>query len=414
MTPPRPRVIVLGGGAAGFFGAIRAAERGASVEILEATGEPLQKVRISGGGRCNVTHAMFEPHRLVEKFPRGMRELRSVFARFQPRDTMAWFEARGVHLKVEADGRVFPVSDDSASIVDCLLKEAAALGIVLHTRMRVSAIERASEGAPWRVNLRGGGWAEAESVLFATGSNPEGFRLATSLGHAIEPPVPALFSLKVTDPRIEGLAGVAVPNARATLSVAGMPRAVTKEGPLLVTHQGFSAYAILRASSWAARELAEAGYRASLRLDFEPDASDENLRAAAAAMRASHPRGTVGAHPFASGVPRRLLARLAQAAGLDPETRWSDAPKKAIEALIMELKRGSYDVIGRGDFREEIVTCGGIRRSEINWTRMESRIAPHVHFAGEILDVDGLTGGFNLQNAWSTGWIAGDAMAGDT
>lgn len=401
---------VVGGGAAGFFGALRAAELGAEVTILEAGSEHLAKVRISGGGRCNVTQGRFDVPALVENYPRGGKELRSVFARFQPRDTMEWFEERGVDLKVESDGRVFPTTDDSATIVDCLVDAAAELGVDVRTRARPQRLERLDVGG-WRLELPGGGEpVVADRVLLATGSSPGGLALAASAGHTVSPPVPALFSFVVRDPRIEGLAGVAVPHVRATLETEGQRRPVTREGPLLVTHQGFSAPAILRLSSVAARKLAEADYQGALTVDFAPDATDEELRAAAEATRAAHPRGSLGPHAFVDHVPRRLWERLLAAAGLDPATRWSEAPKKGLHNLIGELKRGRYAVTGKGEFREEIVTAGGVKRKEVDWTRMESRVAPGLHLAGEILDVDGLTGGYNLQNAWSTGWIAGTTM----
>jgi len=413
-------VVVLGGGAAGFFAAIRAAELGASVTILEAAARPLQKVLVSGGGRCNVTHALFDPARFVEHYPRGAKELRQAFARFQAKDTVAWFEARGVALKTEDDGRVFPVTDDAHTVADCLLREAERLGVGLRSGVRVEGLERVEGG--FRLRLRSGDILASDRLLLATGSNPQGLAFAAQLGHTVEAPVPALFSLRVEDRRIEGLAGIAVADVRATLEVAkpakdaegakpgGMLR-VTKSGALLVTHQGFSAHAILRVSSWAARELAAAGYRARLTLDLVPALDDAALRAAAEVVRREHPKGTVGAHAFAPAVPRRLWERLVAAAGIDPATRWAEAPRKGLDALVGELKRGLYEVVGKGDFREEIVTCGGVRRKEVDWATMESRVCPGLHLAGEVLDVDGLTGGFNFQNAWTTGWIAGTAMA---
>lgn len=401
--------LVAGGGAAGYFAAIRAAEMGADVTLLEATGTPLQKVRISGGGRCNVTHACFEPEKLVENYPRGAKELRGVFARFQPRDTVRWFEERGVPLKTEPDGRMFPTTDDSETIVACLVREAEKAGVHVRTHARPQRLLPA--GDRWLVALRDGSTVEVDRVLLATGSNPEGHALARAAGHTVVPPVPALFSFVVPDPRIEGLAGVSVPRVRASLEVAGLKRPVVREGALLVTHQGLSAYAVLRTSSWAARELAEAKYHATLMVDLVPDATEEDLRRGADDQRRHHPTGRIGTHGFAPGVPRRLWERLVAAAGVDPDTIWTEVPRAGLNKLVSELKRGRYAVAGKGDFREEIVTCGGVSRKEVDWTTMESRVAPGLHFAGEILDVDGLTGGFNFQNAWSTGWIAGTAMA---
>lgn len=402
------RVVVVGGGAAGFFGALRAAELGARVVVLEAGSEPLAKVAISGGGRCNVTNAERDLARFSQQYPRGGKEMRQALSRFGPRETEKWFESRGVALKTEPDGRVFPVSDSSASIVDALLDEARKLRV--DVRARAPAASLARDGAAWRVALRDGAFLEADRVLVASGSSPTGLALATSLGHAIAPPVPALFSLVVKDARLDGLAGVSVPHARATLECEGLKRPVTKEGPLLVTHQGLSAHAILRLSSWSARELAAARYRAIVTIDFVPEGTEAGFLAAADAMRAEHGRATVAAHPLADGIPRRLWERLAEWSGIASGTRWSEAPRAGLAKLAAELKRGRYESSGRGDFREEIVTCGGVDRREVDWRTMESRIAPGVHVAGEALDVDALTGGYNLQAAWTTGWLAGTAM----
>ena len=408
----RPSLFVLGGGAAGFFGAIRAAEEapGARVVLLEAARAPLQKVRISGGGRCNVTHHQFDPSVLVTKYPRGAKELRGVLARFGPRETMAWFEARGVKLKVEPDGRVFPESDDSATIVDCLVKAAADLGVEVRTQATARRVSRLPEGG-FRLALKDGSEEDALAVLLATGSTPQGWALAAGLGHAVIPPVPSLFTFNVRDPRIEGLAGVSVERVRAK---ALLPDGQTfeQEGPLLVTHWGLSAHAVLRLSAWGARAFHDADYKARLVVDWVPDLSEDELRRRAEEARVRHARGTLGAHSLVSDkVPRRLWERLVVAAGGDPEMRWSEVPKRGVNKLVEELKRGAFQVEGKGPFREEFVTAGGVERREVDWRAMESKLVPGLHFAGEILDVDALTGGFNLQNAWSTGWVAGGAMA---
>lgn len=404
----RPLVIVVGGGAAGFFGAIRAAETAPSarVVLLEATGSPLQKVRISGGGRCNVTHHQFDPAVLVTKYPRGAKELRGALSKFGPRDTMAWFEARGVKLKVEDDGRVFPTTDDSDTIAQCLLDAAARAGVEVRLHAAMRAAER--EGDGFRVSLKGGDETRAEAILLATGSNPQGLELARRLGHALVPPVPSLFTFNVVDPRLDGLAGVSVPRVRAKAVLPG--GTFEQEGPLLVTHWGLSAHAVLRLSAWGAREFHDAGYRGALVIDFLPDVSEAALRARADAAREATPRGTIGAHTLAPEIPRRLWERLVVAAGGDPEMRWSEVPKRGVNLCIEELKRGRYEIQGKGPFKEEFVTAGGVTCKEVDWRTMESRVCPRLHLAGEILDVDGLTGGFNFQNAWTTGWIAGGAI----
>lgn len=413
MADPVPQLFVLGGGAAGFFGAIRAAEeaRGAArVVLLEATHSPLQKVRISGGGRCNVTHHQFDPAVLVTKYPRGAKELRGVLSRFGPRDTMQWFEARGVRLKAEEDGRVFPTTDDSATIVDCLLQAAAEAGVEVRAGATARAAQRREEGG-FRLTLKDGAREDAAALLLATGSNPQGLALAASLGHTLVPGVPSLFTFNVEDPRIEGLAGVAVERVKAK---AVLPDGQTfeQEGPLLVTHWGFSAHAVLRLSAWGARSFHASGYHAKLVLDWVPGIPEAELRARAERARAEHPRGTLSAHSLVPEVlPRRLWCRLVLAAGGDLEMRWAEVPKRGVNLLVEELKRGAFEVKGKGPFREEFVTAGGVTRAEVDWRTMESKLVPGLHFAGEILDVDALTGGFNFQNAWSTGWLAGGAMA---
>lgn len=406
LVAPAPTLVVLGGGAAGFFGAIRAAELAphARVILLEATGTTLQKVRISGGGRCNVTNSITDPAAFVTRYPRGAKELRGVLSRFGSRETMAWFEAHGVALKTEPDGRVFPTTDDSETICACLEREAAKLGVEVRTHATVAAATRGLQ-----LTLKDGSTIDAGALLLASGSNPQGLALARALGHTIIPGVPSLFTFEVKDARLDGLAGVAVPRVRAKATVAG--KTFEQEGPLLVTHWGLSAHAVLRLSAWAAREFHEAKYQAELVVDFLPDVKDDAIRKAADDMRASHPRGTIGAHPLLNFIPRRLWERLVEAAGGDVEMRWAEVPKRGVNELVEQLKRARFQVTGKGPFKEEFVTAGGVARGEVDWRTMESKLVPGLHFAGEVLDVDALTGGFNLQNAWSTGWTAGEAMA---
>ncbi|HWH07656.1 MAG TPA: NAD(P)/FAD-dependent oxidoreductase [Candidatus Thermoplasmatota archaeon] len=411
MSVPRPPLlVVLGGGAAGFFGALRAAELApqARVVLLEATGQPLQKVRISGGGRCNVTHHPFDPALALQKYPRGAKELRGVLSRFGSPQTMAWFEAQGVALKVERDGRVFPTTDDSETICQALLRAAEARGVEVRTHATARALERTEAGL--RATLKDGSALDAAAVLLATGSNPQGLALARSLGHAVVPGVPSLFTFHVKDARLEGLAGVSVEKVRAR---AATPDGETfeQEGPLLVTHWGLSAHAVLRLSAWGARSFAASGYKARLVVDFLPDVREDALRARCEALRREAARGTVGAHSAAPELPRRLWERLVAAAGGDPDIRWSDVPNRGIQMLLDQLKRAEFQVDGKGPFKEEFVTAGGVARREVDWRTMESRVCPGLFLAGEVLDVDALTGGFNLQNAWSTGWLAGEGMA---
>lgn len=399
-------IVVLGGGAAGFFAALRAKELApeAPVLLLEATATFLQKVRISGGGRCNLTHHQFDPAALVTKYPRGGKELRGVLSRFGPRETMAWFEARGVSLKTEPDGRVFPTSDDSETICQALLDAARDAGVELRTGATVTS---ATPGL--KLTLKDGSRLDAAALCIATGSNPRGLELARSLGHAIVPPVPSLFTFEVKDARIDGLAGVAVPRVRAKALVGG--KTFEQEGPLLVTHWGLSAHAVLRLSAWAAREFHDASYKATLVVDFEPDIGEEKLRQRVELLRFTHGAGTLAAHPVSDAIPRRLWERLVVAAGGEPGFHWAEVPRRGIAAIIDQVKRARFEIDGKGPFKEEFVTAGGVSRGEVDWRTMGSKLVPGLFFAGESLDVDALTGGFNLQNAWSTGWTAGAGMA---
>lgn len=397
---------MVGGGAAGFFAAIACAEAAPSVRVvlLEGAGKPLSKVRISGGGRCNVTHDQPDAAQLVLNYPRGARALRGPFTRFGPRQTVEWFEARGVPLKTEADGRMFPTTDDSGTIIDCLVGAAEAAGVELRTRAPVTGVE--ADGERFVVRLRSGEALTADRLLLATGGAPAGYRWAAALGHTVEPPVPSLFTFEIDDPRLEGLAGLSVPLARVRLE----GERGAHEGPLLVTHWGLSGPAVLRASAWGARPLHESGYRHGLVVDWQPALNAEEVLAALRAAREREPRRHVQASgPFE--LPQRLWRSLARAAGAGEGTRWADASNALLAGLAREVHAGRYQVRGKGVFKEEFVTCGGVRLGEVDFRTMESRVRPGLHFAGEILDVDGITGGFNFQSAWTTGWLAGRAMA---
>ncbi len=374
--------------------------------LCEAAPRPLAKVRISGGGRCNVTHACFEPQELVLGYPRGARELLGPFHRWQPRDTVAWFAERGVELKTEEDKRMFPVTDDSATVVDCLLGAAERAGVRLRTRTAVEAARTAPGG--FEVRLGTGETVACERLLLATGGGREsaGLAIARSLGHAVEPPVPSLFTFHIDDPRLRGLEGISVPDASAAL--AGTKLAA--RGPALVTHWGLSGPAILRLSAWGARELAARDYRFTLTLAWRAGLSPDQARAELAAARTAHPKRQVsGWNPF--GLPARLWERLACAAA-PAGALWGGASNAALQALAAEVTAGSYAVAGKSLNKEEFVTCGGVRLGEVDFRTMQSRLVPGLFLAGEVLDIDGVTGGFNLQSAWTTGRIAGLAMAG--
>ena len=410
----KTRVVVVGGGAAGFFGAIACAEiLGAAGEVIlyEATAHPLAKVRVSGGGRCNVTHACFEPRELVKRYPRGGRELLGAFHRFQPRDTIAWFAARGVELKTEEDGRMFPVTDDSAIIVDCLQTAAAAAGVRIITSMGVRKIERVSrEGdAPsfW-LTLTDSSGLRCDRVMLATGGNRSsaGFMIAEAFGHAIEPLVPSLFTFHIDDARLIGLSGVSLENA--AVSVPGTK--LKESGPLLITHWGLSGPAILKLSAWGARELAGRNYEFPLVVNFAPPHTRESLVRELTSVREKNPRKQITTwSPLP--MPQRLWERLVTSAGIAATTPWNGVSNAALGTLAKQLTGAEMTVVGKSLFKDEFVTCGGVRLSEVDFRTLESRLCPGLHFGGEILDIDGVTGGFNFQSAWTTGILAGRAMA---
>jgi predicted Rossmann fold flavoprotein len=404
---------VIGGGAAGFFGAITCAETNPAhrVRLCEAMTRPLAKVAISGGGRCNVTHACFDPARLVEFYPRGGRELLGPLHRWQPRDTLAWFTDRGVELKTEADGRIFPVTDQSATIINALLAAASAGGVRWATGQPVRTVERVVLGGPggpgFRVHLAGEESFLAHRILLATGGGKGsiGLAVAQALGHTIEPPVPSLFSFHIADPRLHGLAGLSVADAGVRIG-----RDLAARGPILVTHWGLSGPGILKLSAWGAREMAASDYRFTVTINWTGERSRDEVRAELARARTEHPKRQVATwNPF--GLPARLWDRLLAAAQLRGGETWSTVAKTQSDALAQELTAGDYPVAGKSMNKEEFVTCGGVRLSEVDFKTMESKRCPGLFLAGEVLDLDGLTGGFNLQAAWTTGRIAGLGLA---
>lgn len=418
MTETRWPLIVIGGGAAGFMGAITCAEAsplrlrsgqaGRRVLLLERSAQLLAKVRISGGGRCNVTTALTDPVQLVLHYPRGGRELRGPFTRFGPKETVAWFAQHGVRLKAEADGRMFPITDDSQTIVDCLLDSARAAGVEIRTQIKIESIEK--RNGELEIGLKDGERLLAERVLLATGSGPQGYEWATRLGHTIIPPVPSLFTFQLAAQHLPNLAGISVPDVIARLPEAKLEQ----RGPLLITHWGVSGPAILKLSAWGARFLHERAYHADLRLNWLPAFSASALGAELATVKTSEARRVVVSQsPFP--LPLRLWGRLAARAGLAENARWADVSKAQLAALKEELHNGAYRIEGKGAFKDEFVTCGGVSLKEVNFKTMESRVCPGLYLAGEILDIDGVTGGFNFQSAWTTGWLSqrvGERMNG--
>jgi predicted Rossmann fold flavoprotein len=409
-------VIVIGGGAAGFFGAITCATANPFVKVtlLEAARQPLAKVRISGGGRCNVTHHCFDPAQLVHNYPRGGKALRGAFSRFQPKDTVAWFESRGVALKTEADGRMFPVTDNSETIINCFLQEAKKAGVNLRVGTavkKITKLESIADSASKRfaIEFKNGEIVKCDRVLIATGSNPLGYRWAKNLGHNIESPVPSLFTFNIKDNRLQDLAGVSVDNVRVSL-LSNDKNKLEQTGALLITHWGISGPAILKLSAWGARILAENNYRLSLQINWLPQYNQETLKEHLLLKKTEIAKKKIISYcPLY--LPKRLWQSLINYLDISEEKIWTELSKKELNKLVNELIKGTYKIEGKGVFKEEFVTCGGVNIKEINFKTMESKICPGLYFAGEILDIDGVTGGFNFQSAWTTGWLAGKAMA---
>nr|WP_210519488.1 NAD(P)/FAD-dependent oxidoreductase [Hymenobacter terricola] len=406
---------VLGGGAAGFFGAIACAEANPNTQVvlLEKTGKLLSKVRVSGGGRCNVTHACDTAAQLVAHYPRGSKQLKSAFQHFGVAETIAWFAQRGVPLKTEADGRMFPLTDSSETIARSLEDAARQAGVRILTNTSVDAIHPLPHGG-FQLKLSGSGAAQhgpflrVTRLLIATGGNPKSanYDWLRALGHHIVEPVPSLFTFNVPNSPLSELMGVSVPHARIVL--AG--EKLQYEGPLLVTHWGVSGPAVLKLSAWGARRLHELGYVGTALINWTPAHTEETLRPWLQQFRQENGKKTVASNPQ-FGLPQRLWRTLTEQAGTVPETRWSDLPAKAQNRLLELLLRTPLAVRGKTTYKEEFVTCGGVSLDEVDLKTMQSRRVPGLYFAGEVLDIDGITGGFNFQAAWTTGFLAGRAMA---
>jgi len=401
--------VIVGGGAAGFFAAISGARanRNCKVSLFERSSQFLSKVRISGGGRCNVTHALLDPRTFTTRYPRGERELISPFHRFSADDTISWFEARGVRLKREEDGRIFPVTDSSETVIDCLISEAKEAGVRLFTRKGIESGRVRTEGG-FELKFNDGESTACDRLLLATGgcrSIGGIIELVRSLGHTIEPPVPSLFSLHVPAPWLRSLPGISVSD------VLLFAEKLRERGPLLITHNGISGPVVLRLSAWGARILHEKNYRFSLHVNWVPHLNEADLRNEFQSRRQTEPTRRVNNSPVGA-IPARLWENLVSNAGISPETIWTTLTRPGMNELIRQLRATELEISGKSLNKEEFVTCGGVRLREINFKTMESRITPNLYFAGELLDIDGITGGFNFQSAWTTGWIAGHAMAG--
>ena len=391
-------IIIVGGGAAGFFTAINIVEKNPKlkVAILERGAEVLQKVRISGGGRCNVTHACFEPNELVKFYPRGEKELRGPFHQFCSGDTIEWFEKHGVELKIETDGRMFPVSNSSQTIIDCFLKATQKLGIAVLTGQSVQSIFKKEH--EWKIETQTENYL-SEKLILATGSNPKVWEMLQIFGHAVVSPVPSLFTFNIKDSRIKELPGVA---AQVTVKVKDTK--LTSTGPLLITHWGMSGPAILKLSAWGARILHDKNYQFTIFVNWLNDEDTADVEKKLKELKQEHAKKSVSKKsPFE--ITNRLWESLVLASGIEAETKWADLSKTQLQNLANQLTNGTFQVNGKSTFKEEFVTAGGIDLKEINFKTMESKLHKNLYFAGEIVNIDAITGGFNFQNAWTSGFI---------
>ena len=410
---PQWDLVVIGGGAAGFFAAITCAESapGAKVLVLEKTAHTLGKVKISGGGRCNVTHACFEPKALADHYPRGSKALIGPFNRWGASDTVSWFRARGVELKTEADGRMFPTTDNSQTIIDCLEHTARQAGVIIQTSTSVISVianhaNKAEQAPHFTLTTNQEETLQSKAILLATGGTrlASGARLSESLGHTLIPNVPSLFAFNITDDRLESLAGVSV--ADTSVSVAGIK--LNAVGPLLITHHGLSGPGILKLSAWGARDLHQLDYQFTVTINWLPGA---DVAQTLNQERSHHGKRKVCSRAPFEHFPKRLWKRLCIASNIADDCTWSQLSKENTNRLTEELSCGQFEVSGKSINKDEFVTCGGVKINEVNMKTLQSKITPGLYFAGEVLDIDGITGGFNFQNAWTTGHLAGTAAA---
>lgn len=399
------KIIIVGGGAAGFFFASQAASKfpKASIKILDQGKDVLVKVRISGGGRCNLTHQCFDPKELVQNYPRGGKEMLGPFFRFGPSDTVEWFESRGVQTKVEEDGRMFPVSDRSQSVIDCLVKESKLGGAEVHVRHKVESIKPLSNGDNgFDVSLTDGRTLHADLVLIASGSSKSMWEILKRLGLEIISPVPSLFTFIIDDPILKGLAGVSLENAKISIPEWNQET----YGPLLITHKGLSGPAVLKMSSHAARNFFDANYRTAIIVDFCPDSGVEDIRL----LRQTFSRKTVSNTSFLN-LPKRLCHSLLSSTSINLEKKFADLSNADLDSLESALKRSTFLVSGQNKFKDEFVTAGGVDLKEINFSNFESKKISNLYIAGEALNIDAVTGGFNFQAAWTGAFIAAEDVA---
>ncbi|MCM4172828.1 NAD(P)/FAD-dependent oxidoreductase [Arenibacter sp. TNZ] len=423
-------VVVLGGGAAGFYGAIHIVEKNPKlkVAILERGKDVLGKVKVSGGGRCNVTHAEFDPKELSKNYPRGEKELLGPFHNYCTGDTMAFFEKRGVQLNIEADGRMFPSTNSSQTIIDCFVNETERLGIKVLKNSSVIAItalddNKGKEDYAWEIKSIRTTY-KAKKILVATGSNPKIWELLRQMGHTIVPPVPSLFTFNIKDERITGIQGVStnanikiIPNMvhqgkfnSALKQYSIHPSVLESEGPLLITHWGMSGPGILRLSAWGAQLLNDLNYKFSIKVNWLPAYHEDGVLSQLQQIKEIEGKKTV-LRTKAFELPKRLWISLVRASGISDADKWADIPKNHLQNLAKQLTNGKFMVDGKSTFKEEFVTAGGVDLKEINFKTYESKIVPNLFFAGEVINIDAITGGFNFQNAWTGAYIAATAIA---
>jgi predicted Rossmann fold flavoprotein len=407
--PKMPKTLaVIGGGAAGFFCAVNAARLHIDLQVIlfEKTSKLLSKVRISGGGRCNVTHACFDVAEMSNRYPRGKHFVKKIFHQFFTTDTIEWFQSRGVALKTEADGRMFPVSDNSQSIIDCVLREANKYHVDIRMNREIKKLSAADQR--WQLLFANGEQLMADYVCIACGgySKPQHFHWLTDLGHTFENPVPSLFTFNIPANSITALTGISVPLAR--IKIPGTK--LEETGPLLITHWGLSGPAVLKLSAWGARWMHEKQYNYSITVNWVPELHQHEMQEALQSLRVVRAARKVAAqNPFK--LPNRLWEYFLQQAAVLPDTLWSNLTAVQQNKLASTLCNQEFTVKGKTTYKEEFVTAGGIQLKEIDANTMQSKICKGIFFAGEILDVDGITGGYNFQHAWTTGWIAARNIA---
>ena len=399
------KVIIIGGGAAGYFTAINAKEKNPDLDItiLEKGKDVLQKVKISGGGRCNVTHACFDPKELVAFYPRGAKELLGPFHQFMTGDTFEWFDDRGVPLKIEDDNRVFPEANTSQAIIDCFQKSVDNLGIKVLTNHGVNSIYQ--QDSRWVVNTKQQNF-EADKVVIAAGSSKKVWELCETLDHSIVDPVPSLFTFNIKDKRLTDLLGISVPNA--TVSIQGTK--LEASGPLLITHWGMSGPAVLKLSAFGARILADKNYQYNIEVNWLSRPTDKILNVLLN-LKKKEPQKTVSLKSPFTEISKRLWERFVTFSGIQPTQNWADLNSRQLEDLANQLTHGHYNANGRTTFKDEFVTAGGVDLKEINFKRFESKQHKNLFLVGEVLNIDAVTGGFNFQNAWTGGYICSKALA---